>query len=118
MNASMRTAAAGAVGIAVLALATPAAWAFGESTGEGAGVFCGTDHASGLAVGTARARDCGTALKVARAYTRSWNSGAEGPTTVHAAGSVWKCREQQGPLNPYQKCVETDGTARWVTLTS
>lgn len=46
------------------------------------------------------------------------DSGGEGATSVHAAGSVWSCREQPGPLNPYQECVETGGTGRWVTLTS
>ncbi|MEE1805409.1 hypothetical protein [Streptomyces sp. BE133] len=85
---------------------------------EAVGVICGTDGRSGLTVGTAHARDCATALQVASAYTRSWNSGGEGATTVHAAGSVWSCREQPGPLNPYQECVETGGTGRWVTLTS
>ncbi|MER6103264.1 hypothetical protein ABT115_13290 [Streptomyces sp. NPDC001832] len=117
----MRTAAAGAVGIAVLALTTPAARAVGENTSEAAGVVCGTDGTSGLTVGTAHARDCATALQVASAYTRSWNSGGEGATTVHAAGSFWSCREQPGPLNPYQECVETGdivGAGRWVTLTS
>ncbi|MFD7618189.1 hypothetical protein [Streptomyces sp. NPDC059802] len=114
----MRSAAAGAVGIAVLALTAPAARAAGENTSEAVGVICGTDRASGLAVGTAHARDCATALQVASAYTRSWNSGGEGATTIHAAGSVWNCREQPGPLNPYQECVETGGTGRWVTLTS
>ncbi|MGW1412189.1 hypothetical protein [Streptomyces sp. NPDC002403] len=118
MNASMRTAAAGAVGIAVLVLMTPAARAVGENAGEEAGVICGTDRATGLTVGTALARDCATALQVASAYTRNWNSGGEKVTTVHVAGSVWKCREQPGPLNPYQECVETGGTGRWVTLTS
>ncbi|MFF3732914.1 hypothetical protein ACFYXM_21955 [Streptomyces sp. NPDC002476] len=114
----MRTAAAGAVGIALLALPTPAASAVGEKTSEAAGVICGTDGASGLSVGTAHARDCATALLVASAYTRSWNSGGEGATTVHVAGSSWGCRERPGPLNPYQECVETGGTGRWVTLTS
>ncbi|MFJ5724430.1 hypothetical protein [Streptomyces sp. NPDC093149] len=86
--------------------------------GEAASVICGTDDRSGLTVGTARARDCAAALQVASAYTRSWNSGGEGAATVHAAGSVWSCRERPGPLNPYQECVETGGTGRWVTLTS
>ncbi|MFC9621777.1 hypothetical protein ACFTXM_17885 [Streptomyces sp. NPDC056930] len=85
---------------------------------EAVGVICGTDGRSGLTVGTAHARDCATALRVASAYTQSWNSGGEGATTVHAAGSVWSCREQPGPLNPYQECVETGGIGRWVTLMS
>ncbi|MFE7356994.1 hypothetical protein ACFU8Q_28505 [Streptomyces sp. NPDC057543] len=85
---------------------------------EAVGVICGTDRRSGLTVGTARARDCATALQVASVYTRRWNSGGEGAATVHAAGSVWSCREQPGPLNPYQECVETGRTGRWVTLTS
>ncbi|MFB7214764.1 hypothetical protein [Streptomyces sp. NPDC056255] len=118
MYARTRTVAAGAIGIAVLTLTTPAAAAMGENTNEAAGVICGTDRASGLAVATARARDCVTALQVARAFTRTWNSGGEGATTVHAAGSTWHCREQPGTLNPYQECVETSRTGRWITLTS
>ncbi|MFB7915737.1 hypothetical protein [Streptomyces sp. NPDC056061] len=118
MNAPMRTVAAGAVGIAVLALATPAARAVGENTGGKPGVICGTDGTSGLTVGTAHARDCAAALQVASAYTRGWNNGADGVTIVHAAGSVWSCRERTGPLNPYQECVETGGNNRRVTLTS
>ena len=118
MNAPMRTAAAGAVGIAVLALTTPAARAVGENTTAQPGVICGTDRTSGLAVGTAHARDCATALRVASAYTRSWSRGGEGAATVHAAGSVWSCRERQGPVNPYQECVETAGAGRRVTLVS
>ncbi|WP_229867122.1 hypothetical protein [Streptomyces gelaticus] len=114
----MRTAAAGAVGIAVLALTAPAARAVGENTGEATGVMCGTDGASGLMVGAARAGDCTTALRVASAYTRSWNSGGEAATTVRAAGSVWSCREQPGTLNPYQECVEADGSGRRVILMS
>ncbi|MFF9077037.1 hypothetical protein ACF1FX_33000 [Streptomyces sp. NPDC014646] len=115
----MKTAAAGAVGIALLTLTAPAAWAVGESTSGATGVICGTDGSTGLSVGTAHARDCATALQVASAYTRSWNSGGgEGATTVHVAGSSWSCRERPGPLSPYQECVETGGTGRWVTLTS
>jgi len=118
MNASMRIAAAGAVGIAVLALTTPVATAVSESTSKAAGVICGTDGTSGLTVGTAHAKDCATALQVASAYTRSWNSGGAGAMTVHAAGSFWNCGERPGPINPYQECVEVGGTGRWVTLTS
>ncbi|MFJ1843501.1 MULTISPECIES: hypothetical protein [unclassified Streptomyces] len=118
MNTSMRTAAAGVIGIAEPALTIPTARAVGENTSEAADVICGTDRASGLTVGTAHARDCATALEVASAYTRSWNGGDEGATTVHAAGSAWNCREQPGPLNPYQECVETGGTGRWATVTS
>ncbi|MER6503819.1 hypothetical protein ABT218_31845 [Streptomyces sp. NPDC001455] len=118
MNASMRTAAAGAVGIALLALTAPAARAVGENTSGAVGVTCGTDGTTGLSVGTAHARDCATALQVASAYTRSWDSGGAEATTVHVAGSSWRCRERPGPLNPYQECVETGGVGRWVTLTS
>ncbi|MFE7268466.1 hypothetical protein ACFU9B_41930 [Streptomyces sp. NPDC057592] len=118
MNVRTRTVAAGAIGIAVLALTTPAARAMDENTNEAAGVICGIDRASGLAVATARARDCATALQVASAYTRTWNSGGEGATTIHAAGSTWHCQEQPGTLNPYQECIEIDRTGRWITLTS
>ncbi|MFF9352473.1 hypothetical protein [Streptomyces sp. NPDC014734] len=113
----MRTAVVGTIGIAVLALTASAASAVGENTSEAAGVICGTDGTSGLTVGTARTRDCAAALQVASAYTRTWNSGG-GDATVRAAGSVWSCGERQGPLNPYQECVETGGAGRRVTLTS
>lgn len=118
MHASTRTAAAGAVGIVVLAMAAPTASAAGRNPAPSVGIQCGADGTSGLAVATDQATGCATALQVAAAYTQDWYSGGEGAKTVHAGGSVWSCGERPGSPNPYQRCVDTGDRGRWVTLRS
>ncbi|MGW0811769.1 hypothetical protein ACWD00_00690 [Streptomyces viridiviolaceus] len=108
----------GLVGVALLAVTGPAATAADRSVSEANSVVCGTDDATGLAVSAGRAEECSAALQVAGAYTRDWDGTGGAATTVHAAGTTWSCREQQGSPNPYQQCVDTSDSSRWVTLTS
>lgn len=118
MYAFRNTAVPGLVAIAVLAVTVPPAMGAGESVSAANTVVCGTDGATGLAVSAGQAEECSTALRVAGAYTRDWDGTGDAATTVHAAGSTWSCREQQGDPNPYQQCVNTSDSSRWVTLTS
>ncbi|WP_251093547.1 hypothetical protein [Streptomyces sp. Caat 7-52] len=80
--------------------------------------FCGTDKASGLAVWAAEKKSCATAVRVAAAYTKVWRGSAGASVEVRAAGAAWKCRERQGDPNPYQECVDTSDSSRWVRLSS
>ncbi|MBL1105266.1 hypothetical protein JK361_11815 [Streptomyces sp. 5-8] len=80
--------------------------------------FCGTDKASGLAVWAAEKKSCATAVRVAAAYTKVWRGSAGTSVEVRAAGAAWKCRERQGDPNPYQECVDTSDSSRWVRLSS
>ncbi|MFC7017920.1 hypothetical protein ACFQMH_40795 [Streptomyces viridiviolaceus] len=117
MNALRNTAVSGLAGIALLAVTGPVAMAAGPVS-EANSVVCGTDDATGLAVSAGRAEECSAALQVAGAYTRDWDGTGDAATTVHAAGSTWSCREQEGSPNPYQQCVDTSDSSRWITLTS
>ncbi|MEV5545935.1 hypothetical protein AB0L35_07300 [Streptomyces sp. NPDC052309] len=103
---------------AALALTPPPAMSADNGVGTAAGVVCGTDAASGLAVSAGRAGDCSAALQVAGAYTRVWNDTGGAAATVDAAGSTWSCGEREASPNPYQQCTDTGDSSRWVTLTS
>ncbi|MFD8391900.1 hypothetical protein ACFV2N_22550 [Streptomyces sp. NPDC059680] len=111
---------AGLVGVAVVALLAPTApSANNRSLSTAPAVVCGSDSTSGLGVSASRADGCSTALQVASAYMhRVWSKPATGATTVDVAGSTWKCQEQRGEPNPYDKCVNMRDSRQWVTLTS
>jgi hypothetical protein len=129
----MRT-AAGLLGALALCLAVPATASADPSTGTGTGAgtgtsterapdrkpvaYCGTDRASGLAVSAAEKGSCATALQVAAAYVKVWQGSAGASVGVRVAGTAWKCRERQGDPDPYQECVSTGDSGRWVRLSS
>ncbi|MFI9242039.1 hypothetical protein ACIGXF_05505 [Streptomyces sp. NPDC053086] len=124
MHSTRTRTAAGLLGALALCLTVPAP-AFAD-TGAGADraperkpvAYCGTDKATGLAVWAAEKGSCATALEVAAAYTKVSNGSAAAPVEVRAAGTAWKCRERQGDPNPYQECVSTSDSGRWVRLSS
>lgn len=120
MYAGRTAVAAGLVGVAVLAFSAPTAVsAFADKSVAVAvapSVVCGTDPTTGLAVWAGKTAPCSTAMQVAAAYTRVWNTGLV--VTVRVEGSEWRCQERQGDPNPYKECVNTTDNGQRVTLTS
>ncbi|MYX96533.1 hypothetical protein GT045_17360 [Streptomyces sp. SID486] len=120
MHSTRTRTAAGLLGALAFCLAVPTT-TFADpgtdtDTNREPTAYCGTDKASGLAVWAAEKGSCATALQVASAYTEVWQ-GSTG-ASVRAAGTTWKCRERQGDPNPYQECVSTSDSGRWVRLSS
>ncbi|MBL1082341.1 hypothetical protein JK359_10150 [Streptomyces actinomycinicus] len=116
MHLTRMTASVGIAGAAALCLALPAQ--VSADTGPPVNGHCGTDQASGLGVSAGKNVPCATALQVAAAYTGGRPGTADAPVPVRAAGSVWKCHEEQGDPNPYQRCVDTQDDTRLVMLSS
>ncbi|MFV0132089.1 hypothetical protein ACLGIH_02275 [Streptomyces sp. HMX87] len=118
MQTFTNTARAGLVTVLVLALTLLTALSVADSAAAAPGRVCGTDGASGLAVSADRTTSCATALQVAGAYTQKARGATGSKVTVQVGGTAWNCQERQGSPNPYQQCVSTADSGRWVTLTS
>ncbi|GAA3167219.1 MULTISPECIES: hypothetical protein [Streptomyces] len=109
--------AAALVGLAALVFPASSAHAAERGAAAKSGAVCGTEHTTGLAVAAGDTVPCPTALRVAAAYVKVWKSNGA-PVDVPVGRTVWRCQEEQGNPNPYQKCVNTADGAQWVTLVS
>ncbi|MDT0611060.1 hypothetical protein [Streptomyces lancefieldiae] len=115
MQSFAGTVRAGLAVVAVLGASALTALSAADNANAAPGEYCGADRVHGLAVFGSDSTPCSTALQVADAYARG-SSGS--PVTVHVGGTAWRCQEQQGDPNPFDRCVATADASQWVELTS